>query len=154
QVELAGITGAWPVLFRPPFGELDARVVRVADSLGLRTITFDLASGDPGRKVTRASLVRWVLQQARPGSIVVMHINHLRFHTAEALPEIVAALRDRGFSFVTVSELMTPPPPPSAGPIQTSGGCLREPSGDPPWPRRHRRHGPSFRSQPYLRRQW
>jgi peptidoglycan/xylan/chitin deacetylase (PgdA/CDA1 family) len=34
-----------------------------------------------------------------------MHINHRRFHTAEALPAIVAGLRARGFELVTVGEL-------------------------------------------------
>ncbi len=110
QVELASITGAWPTLFRPPFGEYDQRVVRVADSLGLRTVMFDVASGDPGRQVTRQALVRWVLHQAQGGSIIVMHINHLRFVTADALPEIVAGLRARGFTFVTVSDLVAPRP--------------------------------------------
>jgi peptidoglycan/xylan/chitin deacetylase (PgdA/CDA1 family) len=108
QVELATITGAWPALFRPPFGEYDQRVVRVADGLGLRTVMFDVASGDPGKEVTKEALVRWVLHQAHAGSIIVMHINHLRFHTAEALPEIIAGLRTRGFTFVTVSALISP----------------------------------------------
>ena len=41
-----------------------------------------------------------------PGSIVVMHMNHPRFRTAEALPEIVSGLRARGFERVTVGELL------------------------------------------------
>jgi peptidoglycan/xylan/chitin deacetylase (PgdA/CDA1 family) len=35
-----------------------------------------------------------------------MHINHRRFHTAEALPDIIARLRARGFELVTVGELI------------------------------------------------
>ena len=36
-----------------------------------------------------------------------MHINHLKFHTAEALPDIIAGLRARGFTLVTVGELIS-----------------------------------------------
>jgi peptidoglycan/xylan/chitin deacetylase (PgdA/CDA1 family) len=43
---------------------------------------------------------------ARNGSIVVMHINGRGWHTAEALPAIISRLRERGFTFVTVSEML------------------------------------------------
>ncbi len=109
QVEVASLTGRAPTLFRPPYGEYDARVLRVAAELGLTTVEYDLPSGDPDVHATKLSLVEWVLREARPGSIIVMHINHQRFHTAEALPEIVAGLRVRGFELVTVGELLHAP---------------------------------------------
>ena len=43
-----------------------------------------------------------------------MHINHLKFHTAEALPDIIAGLRARGFTLVTVGELISGLPGSSA----------------------------------------
>jgi peptidoglycan/xylan/chitin deacetylase (PgdA/CDA1 family) len=48
-----------------------------------------------------------VLKKVRPGSIVVMHINHTRFHTAEALPGIIAGLAAKGLKPVKVSELIS-----------------------------------------------
>jgi peptidoglycan/xylan/chitin deacetylase (PgdA/CDA1 family) len=109
QAVVAAETGRAPTLFRPPFGEYDARVLRIASELGLTTVEYDLPSGDPDPRATKDALVRWVLREARPGSIVVMHVNHRRFHTAEALPEIVAGLRARGLELVKVSELAGPP---------------------------------------------
>jgi peptidoglycan-N-acetylglucosamine deacetylase len=109
QAVVAAETGRAPALFRPPYGEYDARVLRIASELGLTTVEYDLPSGDPDARATKDALVRWVLREARPGSIVVMHVNHRRFHTAEALPEIVAGLRARGFELVKVSELAGPP---------------------------------------------
>jgi len=44
---------------------------------------------------------------AKSGSIIVMHINRRGWHTAEALPEIISRLRKRGFTFVTVGELLS-----------------------------------------------
>jgi peptidoglycan/xylan/chitin deacetylase (PgdA/CDA1 family) len=106
QAEIARFTGRAPTLFRPPYGEYDAHVLRVAAEVGLTTVEYDLPSGDPDARASADALVRWVLGAARPGSIVVMHINHRGFHTAEALPAIVAGLRARGYELVTVSELL------------------------------------------------
>jgi peptidoglycan/xylan/chitin deacetylase (PgdA/CDA1 family) len=106
QDEIKRITGKTPRLFRPPYGEYDERVVRVAAEVGLTTVEYDLPSGDPDQHATKDRLVEWVVKKARPGSIVVFHINHTRFHTAEALPEIVERLRKQGYEFVTVSELI------------------------------------------------
>ena len=107
QAEVKALTGQTPRFFRPPYGEYDQRVVRIAAELGLTTIEYDLPSGDPDAHASKEKLVHWVLSQARPGSIVVMHINHLKFHTAEALPEIIAGLRQRGFTLVTVGQLVS-----------------------------------------------
>jgi peptidoglycan-N-acetylglucosamine deacetylase len=106
QVEIAGQIGHAPTLFRPPYGEYDDHVLRAAAEVGLTTVEYDLPSGDPGVNVSTRTLVNWVLREARPGSIVVMHINHPRFHTAEALPAIVTGLRARGFELVTAGELL------------------------------------------------
>jgi peptidoglycan/xylan/chitin deacetylase (PgdA/CDA1 family) len=83
---LEGLAGRRPRWFRPPFGEVDARIAGEAASVGLGTINFDVASGDPAPGMTRARLVHAVLANVRPGSIVVLHANHRRFPTAEALP--------------------------------------------------------------------
>ncbi len=106
QAESAAVTGRGPTLFRPPYGEYDAHVLRGAADVGLTTVEYDLPSGDPDPRATSHALVSWVLREARPGSIIVMHINHRRFRTAEALPAIVAGLRARGFELVKVSELL------------------------------------------------
>lgn len=51
-------------------------------------------------------MVKSVLAHVRPGSIVIFHANGRGIHTSEALPAIVTALKQRGFEFVTVSELL------------------------------------------------
>lgn len=108
QAEVFAQAGRVPAFFRAPFGELDQRVARIAASVGLTPVQWDVASGDPDRP-PRARLVAWVLRKAQAGSIVVMHIHHRDFTTADALPEIIAGLRARGFELVTVGQLLRPP---------------------------------------------
>ena len=98
--------GRRSVAFRPPFGEWNRHVIEEVRDHQLQTVTWDVVSGDPSLHATTASIVRAVLTQARPGSIVVFHINGRGWKTHEALPEVLAGLRQRGFKFVPLSELL------------------------------------------------
>lgn len=118
QNALYQVSGRQATLFRAPYGEIDYRVVKMAADAGLTTVQFDLASGDPDKRIGRKKLADYVAGTARNGSIVVMHINHNGKHTAAALPEIIRRLRARGFEFVTVSELMARAQPPAPDPAQ------------------------------------
>ena len=100
------LTGKQAHLFRPPYGEYDNRVVHTAAELGLTTVEYDLPSGDPDVHATKEKLIDYVVPKARDGSIIVMHINRRGWHTAEALPGIIDGLRKRGFTFVTVGDLL------------------------------------------------
>ncbi|HYO51526.1 polysaccharide deacetylase family protein [Archangium sp.] len=100
------LTGRIPKYFRPPFGEVDRRVAWLASQAALTTINYDLPSGDPDVSIPSKRLVDWVVREASPGGIVVMHMNHKRFATAAALPDIIKGLRKRGFELVTVGTLL------------------------------------------------
>lgn len=106
QAVLTRITGTAPAMWRPPYGEVDTAAVSAATSLGLRTVNFSLSSGDPDKRISAKRLVRGVVENARKGSIVVMHMNGNGVHTAAALPEIITGLKKRGFAFVKVSEFL------------------------------------------------
>jgi peptidoglycan/xylan/chitin deacetylase (PgdA/CDA1 family) len=99
-------TGFRPCTFRPPDGVYNAGTVHAACSLGLTTVLWDVDPRDwstPGTGAIKGNVVGNV----RPGSIVVMHDGGgPRGQTLAALPGIVAALRHRGYQFVTVSELL------------------------------------------------
>jgi hypothetical protein len=69
-------------------------------------IQGDVVSGDPG--ATRADpIVRAVLNHVQPGSIVVMHVTEDNAAmTDEALPPILAGLKEKGLQPVRLSELL------------------------------------------------
>jgi peptidoglycan/xylan/chitin deacetylase (PgdA/CDA1 family) len=95
-----------PCLFRPPGGAVDAGVIATAGSLGMRTITWDVDPMDwtnPGSGAVYSRIV----DVAQPGSIILMHDGGGdRSGTLAALPSIIDTLRERGYSFETVSQLL------------------------------------------------
>ena len=105
--ELAGTSPRpW---FRPPFGGVDATVLDWVGAAGYAsTVLWDVdaidwrpvSDGGP----TADDLVATVVGKARGGSIVLMHLGG--YHTAEALPGIVAGLRERGLTPVTLGTLL------------------------------------------------
>ncbi len=106
QAEIKKVTGKTPRYFRPPFGEVDEHVAELAKKAGLVTIQYDIASGDPDPDLSPKRIVRILLRDAQGGSIIVFHMNRNGVHTAEFLPEIIEGLRKKGFTLVTVGELL------------------------------------------------
>ena len=96
--------------FRPPYGDCPPKLVKVAKSLGVLTVMWDVVSGDPNPLNTAERLEHRVLTLTRNGSIVIMHVNNGGVFTPQALPSIVSGLRRQGFTFVSVGELVKPTP--------------------------------------------
>jgi peptidoglycan/xylan/chitin deacetylase (PgdA/CDA1 family) len=104
--EIESVGGYTPCVFRPPYGAFNSSVLRTAASLGLATIVWDVDPRDwalPGI----GSIEATVLAQVKPGSIVLSHDGGgPRAQTLAAYPHIIAALRRRGYRFVTVPQLL------------------------------------------------
>ena len=105
---LTTLTGHSSRLFRLPFGYYDARVLKSVAARGMRIIQWDVVTGDPDRQILAADIIKAVKHGAKNGSIVIMHANGRGWHTAEALPQVIDLLRQRGFELVTVSKLLQP----------------------------------------------
>lgn len=103
---ILGVYGKKSVAFRPPYGEFDEQVLKVARERQLPAVLWDVVSGDPSPRITASTMIRNVVDQTRAGSIVIFHINGVERKTAEALPVILRELRARGFNFVHVSQLL------------------------------------------------
>jgi peptidoglycan/xylan/chitin deacetylase (PgdA/CDA1 family) len=94
---------------RPPAGAWNEAVLRAANREGLPLVLWSVVSGDAGGHVPAARMDYAVLHQAKPGSIIIFHINKRAPFTRKALPDIIAGLRAKGFRFVTVSQLLALP---------------------------------------------
>jgi peptidoglycan-N-acetylglucosamine deacetylase len=111
-------------LFRFPFGACDIKSLAKISELGLLAIQWDVSSEDPDLKQTPDRMTKKVLEEVRPGSIVLFHANGRGWYTDDALPSIISGLRARGYEFATVTELL------DAGEPVVSSSCYDRSVGD------------------------
>ena len=97
------ITGKKVELFRPPYGDYDNELIKTASELGYYTIQWDTDSLD-WKDLSATDIAMRVINGVQSGSIILMHNNGL--HTAEAVPIILETLKNKGYSFVPVGELI------------------------------------------------
>lgn len=97
------ITGKPVELFRAPYGDYDDELIKTASELGYYTIQWDVDSLD-WKDLSASDIALRVINGVKSGSIILMHNNGL--HTAEAVPIILETLKNRGYSFVPVGELI------------------------------------------------
>ena len=96
--------GHKPVVMRPPYGASNAALVnKMFDNYGMRSILWDVDTLDwkhhnPARTVEAAD------KHARSGSIILVHDIHAT--TVDAIDALVKTLQAKGYTFVTVSDLI------------------------------------------------
>ena len=93
-------------LYRFPFGACSPQSLTALAENGMLAIQWDVSTGDSSKAETADAIVATLVNEVRPGSIILAHANGRGHHTAEALPRAIAKLRAKGFEFVTVSELL------------------------------------------------
>ena len=100
------IAGDQPILLRPPNGNFDKRVLTVSDKLNYTVIHWSLDSGD-WRNPGAENIVQNVTSDVDPGDIILLHASDSAKQTEAALPSMISTLKKNGYSFVTVSELVS-----------------------------------------------
>jgi peptidoglycan/xylan/chitin deacetylase (PgdA/CDA1 family) len=93
------------ITFRPPFGKKLFVLPFYLSQTNRRTITWDV---EPETFVERSEdIIEYTVENTRNGSIILLHVMYpSRAETMKAVRPIVQKLRERGFEFVTVSELL------------------------------------------------
>ena len=115
QVLLEKVTGKKNTLFRFPGGCYAQTDLESAKKAGVRVIQWDVAGRD-GFNEDTSSIENNVIPFVKNGSIIVLHMSGYPNapKTAEALPKIISVLKEKGYRFVTISELLTAS---SVGPV-------------------------------------
>lgn len=96
------VTGAAPTLLRPPYGAFNSDVAKAAKNADLALVMWDVDTLDWEHRKVKKTVEHG--QEATDGSIVLMHDIHET--TIKAVPKLIKELREEGFTFVTVSELL------------------------------------------------
>ena len=100
QEEIKKVTGFTPTLFRPTYGGYSNILKTYTD---LTFVLWDVDSRDWSVKNSKKVFSN-VVSSVKSGSIVLMHDNHV--YAVQALEDIIRDLKDKGYKFVTVSELL------------------------------------------------
>jgi peptidoglycan/xylan/chitin deacetylase (PgdA/CDA1 family) len=92
--------------WRPPYGSYNPRILGIAQSYGLTTVMWDDDSVDYSRPGPQ-QIAATVLSEAHPGAVILMHDGPARREqTLAALPLILAGLKARGLTPVTLPQLL------------------------------------------------
>jgi peptidoglycan/xylan/chitin deacetylase (PgdA/CDA1 family) len=105
--EIRAATGRPVTMMRPPYGATDKHVAKTARGLGFAEILWSVDTDDwldRNSRIVAFRAVHW----AHRGDIILMHDIHPT--TIAAVPAILRGLAKRGFTFVTVPELLAAHP--------------------------------------------
>lgn len=102
--KITSITGKEPTLFRCPYGDYNNSVITTVESIGMKSIQWDVDSLDWKDTATVESIVSRVTGKVQNGSIVLFHND--AEHTPEALPIILEKLLSEGYTFVKIADLI------------------------------------------------
>jgi len=103
---IARLTGRGTAFFRFPAIAYDARTLGIAEGLGFVVVHYRWEVGDPDPRETADRIVRETLEGVEPGDILIYHINGRGWHTAEALPRLIAGLQAKGYRFVLLRDYL------------------------------------------------
>lgn len=106
SASIQAVTGITPGLIRMPNGDYNNQVIQAAQECHCQPVQWSVDSLDwmnPGID----NIVARVHEKIHPGAIILMHASDTCKQTTEALPLVLEDLKKQGYTFVTVSELLT-----------------------------------------------
>lgn len=100
-----GAAAPKPTLIRPPGGGYNDRLVAELKQRGYTTVLWSIDPRDwSGQSANQ--IIDAVTRKIEPGSIVLLHEGACANFTPEAVAGIIDRLRERGYTLITVSELL------------------------------------------------
>lgn len=103
SLAISKVTGRKVELFRPPYGDYDDLLIDTAKSMGLYSIQWSVDSLD-WKDLSATDIAMRIINGTQAGSIILCHNNGK--HTAEALPIVIDTLKNRGYNFVNIGDLI------------------------------------------------
>lgn len=109
-IRLAGYEG--PVAFRPPYSKKLLLLPLYLAQNGRTTVMNDVEPDSYAEVARDAELIAaHVLERVQPGSIILLHPwADSRETSRAAVPLVAAGLKERGYRFVTLAELLSQRP--------------------------------------------
>ena len=103
---LIKLTGKKPTLFRPPYGSYrKEELSKIAQKLNYKIILWTTIDARDWENPPASKIADTVVQKIKNGDIILLH-DYATDNTVEALDILIPTLVERGYKFVTVSELI------------------------------------------------
>jgi len=96
--------GRRPNFFRPPYGVTTPHLAKAIRTSGHRAIGWCVRPYDTLNSRSPTQIARTVLKKVKPGTIALLHDTHDRI--MPVLEQLLPELDQRGYTFVTVAELI------------------------------------------------
>ncbi len=103
---ITAVTGIPVTHMRPPYGARNARVDAVCRDLGMQIVLWDVDTED-WRKRSAAQMTNTILKGTGDGSIILFHDRYQA--SLDSTETVIDSLRARGYTFVTVGQLLSTP---------------------------------------------
>ncbi|OZM56274.1 chitooligosaccharide deacetylase [Lottiidibacillus patelloidae] len=102
------LTGKSTKYFRPPGGFYNEKIINTANGLGFTVIMWSWHMDSFDWRYPGVSyMVRRMLKNATNGDIILFHdFGGDRTQTIQTLQQVLPALKERGYTFITISELL------------------------------------------------
>lgn len=106
QNKIFNLTGYTTTVLRPPCGKYNENVIKAAKEMGYKTILWNIDTHDWSH-ASKEEIVKNINTNIKGGDIILFH-DYIsgKQNTVGALKIIIPALREKGFDFVTVDELL------------------------------------------------
>lgn len=127
---ICGVTGYFPVLYRPPAGIKTPPRIIAGWRLGLKFVGWALKAFDGSAALLTEAKAKRIINKTKAGDIILLHDNSLALDGSELnsaehvemllknLPFIIEGLQKKGFTFARVDELFSISPVLSNAPIE------------------------------------
>ena len=104
-LEIKAIIGKTPAIFRPPYGEINGKMLSMLSANGRHTVVWSVDTLDWSVR-TADEIAGNVIRYVRGGDIILMHSNAEQKKTAEALPKILDYLLSNGYEVVRIDDML------------------------------------------------
>jgi peptidoglycan-N-acetylglucosamine deacetylase len=99
-----GILDKFPIYFRPPYGLVKRRDYPFLSTYFHKAIKWSIDTQDWRKSATEEHILKRIFDYVKPGHIILFHDNNAL--TVSALPKVISKLREKGYRFVTISEML------------------------------------------------
>lgn len=110
QQAIKEVTGEYPKLFRPPYRALSRDLCKIVKEKNMNIVLWSNIDVRDWSNPGVNNMVNTIDSQIENGNIIILHdyntVRNNKSQTIQALEIVIPKLKEKGYRFVTISELM------------------------------------------------